>query len=125
MLPYELHQACAKLLAKPPDQVRFECVYDSVVEGVSSKAFHKTCDHLECGTLTIIEEPSGTRIVGGYASVPWQGELHRFVKDQSSFLFQLDRSSCGYDLASYLPVRSCAEVYCGGAHGPVFGRGHI
>lgn len=45
------------------------------------------------------------------------------MPDHSSFLFQLDRSSHGYDVVSYPPVKAFAELFCGGSHGPVFGGG--
>ena len=62
MVLCELHQAFAELIAQPPEQVRFECVYDSNGEDVRSKAFHEKCDNLDCGILTIVEEPSQRRI---------------------------------------------------------------
>ena len=100
-----------------PAKTNTKLLYRGGRDGMNASAFHNKVNGYG-SNITILKNNKG-QLIGGYTSLDWgvnQGSYHR---DDSAFLFSLDRNQ------KYSPNNApAAAIYNGQQYGPTFGGGH-
>merc|ERR1712137_554175 len=94
-------------------------IYKASVHGATAANFHACCDHRG---PTIVVVRSGTNVLGGFASMPWNSTTG-YLNAPGSFLFSaMNPWTEGFRI---LPCsRPAQAMSCHVSSGPTFGGGH-
>ena len=68
---------------------KIKLLLDSRIDGDLTSTFYDKCSG-KCPTVVFVKTAKGSRF-GGYSSIPWQNIKGRYIEDQKSFIFSLDK----------------------------------
>lgn len=91
---------------------KFQKIFESSVDGDSSKSFHKFCDG-EPNIIVVIESDNNSRF-GGYTKIGFTSDGD-MKNDEVAFLFSFDK------MKIYKIKRKYKALYCNANYGPCFG----
>jgi hypothetical protein len=92
--------------------VTLTLLFRGITHGWSNEKFHQLCDD-NGPTITIIKSKA-ERVFGGFTQKSW-GNIKKYKKDESAFIFSIDRKQI------YRVVDAQRAIYCSSFCGPCFG----
>ena len=100
-----------------PAKTNTKLLYRGGRDGMNAGAFHNKVNG-NGSTITILKNSNG-HTIGGYTSLDWGVNQGNYLRDDSAFLFSLDRNQ------KYSPsIYPQYTIYNGQQYGPTFGGGH-
>ncbi|RIB23404.1 hypothetical protein C2G38_2242706 [Gigaspora rosea] len=101
---------------------KFNLLFRSSRDGLSSQTFHQKCDN-KGATIVIAKISNSNMLVGGYNPLDWNGNnVWKNTKD--SFIFSLSDPNNLQSAKLGRVTNSNQAVHCGNSYGPLFGNGH-
>ncbi|KAF0501280.1 kelch-like protein 17 [Gigaspora margarita] len=103
-------------------QYKFNLLFRSSRDGLSSQTFHQKCDH-KGATIVIAKISNSNMLVGGYNPLDWYGNAS-WKNTTDSFIFSINDPNNLQSAKLGRVTNSSYAVYCHNGYGPTFGGGH-